>query len=251
MCYLYTRTFFLILTLAYFMADFVALEAVNQNTTSCIAPTSSPSSPSTILKRLRLETQDEHHAVERVLGVMDAAFTRDAYRLRLEQFYGFYSPLEAALQTRCNLPHECGGGATLHLSMLLPRLNKTSLLRQDLSKLGVTTDDLPHCNEFPPIHTQAEVLGCLYVMEGATLGGRLITQHVQATFGVMPATGGSFFEGYGAGTGQMWQAMRQHLTTWAVDVPTENAIVASAVATFVSLRTWCERTNGVPIENIT
>jgi heme oxygenase (biliverdin-IX-beta and delta-forming) len=219
------------------MADFVALEAVNQDTASCIAHTSSPS---TILKRLRLETQDEHHAVERVLGVMDATFTREAYRLRLEQFYGFYSPLEAALQTRCNLPHACGEGANLHLAMLLPRLNKTSLLRQDLSKLGVTTEDLPHCTEFPPIRTHAEVLGCLYVLEGATLGGQMITRHIQATLGIMPTTGGRFFEGYAQDTAKMWQTMRQLLVSCALDAQTENKIVASAKATFSALYHWCD-----------
>ena len=188
--------------------------------------------PSSVLTRLRLETRGEHDSVERVLNLMAPTLTPGAYRQRLAQFYGFYGPLEAALQTRCSP----------HLAALLPRLHKTALLRQDLRLLGVNTGDLPLCHVFPPIESEGQVLGCLYVMEGATLGGRLITQHVQATFGIMPATGGSFFEGYGVSTGQMWQAMRQLLTSCAVDSPTENAIVACAIATFASLRTWCELT---------
>lgn len=183
-----------------------------------------------ILTRLRLETRGEHDAVERVLDLMSTTLTKDAYCQRLAQFYGFYSPLEAALQTRC----------ALNLSTLLPRLNKTNLLRQDLNHLGIDTANLPLCTDLPPIQTQAQVLGCLYVMEGATLGGRLITQHAQATLGIAPTTGGSFFEGYGQGTGKMWQAMRQLLISCAVDRPTENAIVTNAIATFASLRNWCE-----------
>ena len=219
------------------MADFVALKLVNQGIVPCSAHAHASS---TILTRLRLETQDEHHAVERVLGLMDAEFTAGAYRLRLEQFYGFYSPLEAALQTRCNLPYECGEGATSQLEILLPRLNKTTLLRQDLSRLGVTTEDLPQCTGLPPIRTQAEVLGCLYVMEGATLGGRMISQHVRGTLGITPTTGGSFFEGYAADTAKMWQAMRQLLVKGAPDIQSENTIVANAIATFAALRCWCE-----------
>ena len=191
-----------------------------------------PALPS-VLTRLRVETRGEHEAVERVLNLMDTALSAEAYRQRLAQFYGFYCPLEAALHSRC----------TGQLASLLPRLNKTALLSQDLQRLHFKVEDLPLCRQLPPIQTEAAVLGCLYVMEGATLGGRLITQHVQATFGIMPSTGGSFFEGYGADTGKMWQGMRQLLLSCAVDTPTENAIVANAIATFASLRGWCELAN--------
>ena len=211
------------------MAVFVVSDLVNQGA----ALSSSEAPASSILTRLRLETRGEHEAVERVLNLMDVALTAGAYRQRLAQFYGFYRPLEAALQTRC----------ALQFAALLPRLKKTTLLRQDLQHLGVDAEDLPLCHLLPPIQSEAEVLGCLYVMEGATLGGRLITQHVQAKFGIMPATGGSFFEGYGAHTGKMWQTMRQLLLSCAVDTPTENAIVGSAIATFASLRGWCELVN--------
>ena len=186
--------------------------------------------PPAILTRLRLETRGEHEAVERVLNLMDTALSAAAYRQRLMQFYGFYCPLEAALHSRC----------TGQLASLLPRLNKTALLRQDLQSLGLKVEDLPLCRQFPRIQTEAEVLGCLYVMEGATLGGRLITRHVQATFGIMPSTGGSFFEGYGADTGKMWQGMRQLLAAGAPDVQSENDMVASAIATFTALRCWCQ-----------
>ena len=77
-------------------------------------------------------------------------------------------------------------------------------------------------------------------MEGASLGGRMITQHIQATLGITPATGGSFFNGYGDDTGKMWQTMRQLLISGAANTETENIIVASAIATFACLRRWCQ-----------
>ncbi len=208
------------------------------------APSSDlPAAPSSILVRLRLETRGEHDAVERVLDLMGTSLTREGYRQRLEQFYGFYAALEAALQSRCAPADGDRGEPTLPLatrSAILPRLSKTAHLRQDLHCLGVITEDLPLCRDLPPLETQAEVMGCLYVMEGATLGGRLITQHVRATLGIAPATGGRFFEGYGDHTGKMWQTMRQLLVKAATDTPTENIIVANAIATFACLRCWCE-----------
>lgn len=144
-----------------------------------LAAPSAQVSASSILTRLRLDTRGEHDAVERVIDLMSARLTEDAYHQRLAQFYGFYNWLEAALQTRC----------ALGLATLLPRLNKTNRLRQDLPHLGVDTENLPLCTDLPPIQTQAQVPGCLYVMEGATLGGRLITQHAQATLGIAARSG--------------------------------------------------------------
>ena len=222
------------------MAVSVVADPVNQGS----APSSSQApAPSTILTRLRLETRGEHVAVERVLDLMSPALTKGAYRHKLVQFYGFYGPLEAALQVRCALPEDCLAPGKSQLAKLLPRLNKTALLRQDLQYLGVLTDALPLCCRLPSIDTEAEVLGCLYVMEGATLGGRMITQHVLATFGITPTMGGSFFDGYAGDTGRMWQAMRHVLESCANDTQTEDVIVANAIATFACLRAWCDPAN--------
>ena len=193
-----------------------------------------------ILTRLRLETRDEHKELERVLDLMDIALTRDVYCRRLVQYYGFYRPLEAALQIRCALPNAGPSGTLSPLATFIPRLNKTRLLSQDLHQLQVPTEGLPLCRDLPQIETQAEVMGCLYVLEGATLGGRMIGQHVHATLGITSTTGGSFFEGYAGDTGRMWNAMRNLLLTCAVDAETEDAIVMNARATFADLRNWCE-----------
>ena len=210
------------------MVVFSTSDHVNATAVPDVAPALS----SSILARLRLETRREHSAVERAVDLMGSTLTRAAYTQRLVQFYGFYGPLEAALHAQF---------AALHLQTLAPRLNKTTLLRQDLHYLGVSTDALALCGDLPSADNEAEILGCLYVMEGATLGGRMIAQHIQATFNITPTTGGSFFDGYGDGTGKMWQAMRQLLLSCATDTETEDAMVVSAIATFAGLRGWCDR----------
>jgi heme oxygenase (biliverdin-IX-beta and delta-forming) len=202
-----------------------------------------PAAPPAILARLRKETRSEHEALEEVLDLMATSLTLEGYRQRLEKFYGFYAPLEVALQASLGKPASASGEAffsTATRASLAERLSKTSHLQQDLHALGVATPKLPRCTDLPPLATQAEVLGCMYVLEGATLGGRMITQHVRATLGITPATGGSFFEGYGAGTAKMWQAMRQMLVKGAPDLQSENSIVANAIATFAAMRCWCQ-----------
>lgn len=196
--------------------------------------------PSSILSRLRSETRDEHDAVERVLGLMSPSLSRDGYRQRLAQFYGFYAPVETLLKSSGERqPDETLLSPGTRAAMA-SRLNKTALLQRDLHHLGITTEDIPLCGDLPRLETPAEVLGCVYVMEGATLGGRLITQHVFTTLGITPATGGSFFDGYGDDTGVMWHGMREVLVKSAPDTDTQDAMVDSAIATFSGLRRWCE-----------
>lgn len=231
------------------MAVFVVADPVGQHEavlslqlSASPASLESPAAPSSILSRLRLESRAEHEAVEKVLDLMSASLTRESYSQKLQQFYGFYAPLEKALQNRSDRK---AGGVDAPLSVatraaLAARLTKTDCLRQDLRHFGVTAEELPLCHDLPPLGNQADVLGCLYVLEGATLGGRMITLHVQSTLGITPIAGGTFFEGYGARTGTMWQTMRHLLVSAALDTPTENAMVASAIATFSCLRLWCE-----------
>ncbi len=197
-------------------------------------------STSSILARLRAETRDAHKDLERILDLTGSTLTRDAYRRRVGQYYGFYNPLEAALRMRCALRDDHAGAASSLRVTLDPRLHKTPLLQEDLDHLEVSIDALPECHDLPSLETFADILGCLYVLEGATLGGRMIAQHLQATLGITPTTGGRFFEGYAGDTGAMWHSMRHILVTGAVDVETENVIVANAIATFTCLQRWCE-----------
>lgn len=82
-----------------------------------------------------------------------------------------------------------------------------------------------------------QVLGCLYVIEGATLGGQVITRHLLATHGITPETGGAFFAGYGAETGPHWQAFGAMITA-AERFGAADEIVASANRTFETLDRW-------------
>ncbi len=121
------------------MAVSVVSDSTNQ-------PEPSPTfvAPTSILSRLRAETQNEHTAVERVLDLMSASLTRDGYRQRLAQFYGFYAPLDTALKN-CGKrqPH----------SALAARLNKTARLQFDLRHLGAMWQS----SHFTPVVVVAKV----------------------------------------------------------------------------------------------
>ncbi|MBC8012307.1 MAG: biliverdin-producing heme oxygenase, partial [Burkholderiales bacterium] len=147
-------------------------------------------------------------------------------------FFGYYAPLEARL------------GASpfwADLAFDFAARRKMPRLEQDLVALGQTAEELtrlPRCAELPELDTLPQVLGCLYVIEGATLGGQVITRHLLATHGITPETGGAFFAGYGAETGPQWQAFGAMITTAAERLGGENEIIASANRTFETLARW-------------
>lgn len=184
-----------------------------------------------ILARLRAETRAEHDAIEAALDLIGPGLTLAAYCLRLEQFHGFYRPVEERLLA-------AGGWAGRGLD--LEARQKTPLLVADLAALGVDALELPVCRDLPPLSDPAACFGCLYVLEGASLGGQVITRHVRSALGITPGAGGLFFHGYGERTGEMWRSFRGALAAFAGSSGADDRIVASAIATFRKLRLWCE-----------
>jgi heme oxygenase len=97
---------------------------------------------------------------------------------------------------------------------------------------------IPRCEQLPDLDTVPQVLGCLYVIEGATLGGQIITRHLLANLGLTAQAGVAFFAGYGAETGPRWQAFGAMLRGGAQRWGGEEEIVASANTTFETLESW-------------
>jgi heme oxygenase (biliverdin-IX-beta and delta-forming) len=189
-----------------------------------------------ILKRLKLATSSSHTALEDQLPLMHADLSLDAYRQFVGRFLGFYAPLETQLLASAHWPQ---------LAFDYTTRQKTPRLRQDLLALGSSAEAVaatPLCAALPPLTTPEQILGCLYVIEGATLGGRIITRQLQTQLGLTPDTGGAFFDGYGAQTGAHWKAFCTMLTDNADQDANKDArhaaIVASANRTFETLTHW-------------
>jgi heme oxygenase len=196
--------------------------------------TANDRNPSTnnVRQRLRLETSAEHDAIERTLGLMEPALSQAAYQRCIAKFYGFYRPVERELAT-------CLEGSPWE--NVLSGRPKAGLLRHDLQCLGIADPDAtPVCTALPALTTPAAAFGCLYVLEGATLGGQIISRHAASRFGYGAQHGAAFFHGYGSETGAMWRTFGHTLTAFAASSATDDEIVAAAVATFRALRLWCE-----------
>ncbi|MFC4638364.1 biliverdin-producing heme oxygenase [Deinococcus hohokamensis] len=175
-----------------------------------------------ILPRLKAETQAAHDRVEALMHVMDTPLSRTHYVQTLRQLHRLYVPLEAQLAAQ-KLPEV----------FAFAERRKTDRLVLDLSVLGgvpgpATTGPLP------TLLTPAHALGALYVLEGATLGGQLITRHVHRQLGLTALSGAAFFSGYGPDTGRMWRQFTEALTRYAQDTGQDEAIVEGARRTFAA-----------------
>jgi heme oxygenase len=195
-----------------------------------------------ILKRLKEATGVAHAALEDKLPLMSLDLSLEDYRHFVGRFFGFFAPLETQLMA---LPH------WQELAFDYAPRQKTPRLAKDLLALGSTATDLaamPRCTDLPDCTRPEQLLGCLYVIEGATLGGRSITRHLQTRLGLTHESGVAFFDGYGALTGSHWKAFCTMLSVNAelrsdpagdsFDESRHAAIVAGANQTFETLTDW-------------
>jgi heme oxygenase len=178
---------------------------------------------------LRAATWPSHQKLERRLDVKARFSTAHGYRRHLEQMWGFCAPLETRIETSV--------GAALPDFELR---RKMPLLRRDLQVAGAslpTIDALPRA-QLPPCEETAEALGCLYVIEGATLGGRTLLPLVTKTLGLSAGRGAEFLASYGDRVEAMWRDFGRALDAWCEDPRRSMRAREAAVATFESLSEW-------------
>jgi heme oxygenase len=182
-----------------------------------------------ILARLKSRTARLHDEIEGAVDVFRPGFGAEDYRALLARFLGFYEPLEDRLAHVADPDFR---------TFFEPR-RKAGLLREDLRALGLdpsAIEHLPRCHDLPSCRGLADALGIAYVVEGATLGGKLVAGHVERTIGA----GASFFRPYGERLGAMWEEFRAMAERREAEVDPEE-VVASACATFERLGAWLER----------
>ena len=168
---------------------------------------------------LREGTRAEHDRLEDGLRLTDPALSPDRYREVLSRFHGFWAGWEPRV------------AAELADDAFLAPRRRLALLRDDLRALGVAAERLPVCPP-PPLRGRGEAMGSLYVMEGSTLGGRVILKGLER-IGV-PQDARSYFTGNGEATGTMWRAFLERLEAERDAA----AVLRGAKATFQRLGDW-------------
>jgi len=187
----------------------------------------------TLRQRLQHETAAAHGRLEKQLGLLDPSLDIHRYRAVLETFYGFYVPVEVAL-TRV-------AAATPPVGFSLR--SRAELIARDLFALGLQAADvaaLPRCPDVPLLSCLEDLAGCLYVLEGACLGGQFLAPRLHERLGIAKDRGASFFAGDEERTYARWSVV----LAWLGRLPNEGAsttkIIAAAQATFERFAQWAK-----------
>jgi heme oxygenase (biliverdin-IX-beta and delta-forming) len=205
--------------------------------TVCIATPVEEASPARsegLHQRLREATSALHRRVEENLDLLSPDLTVERYRAVLGLFYGYYEPLEARLDAAATTAPPRG----FALVARAPRI------QSDLVAVGASPEDvakLPRCPDLPRVTLPTDVAGCLYVLEGASLGGQVISRGLERRLGIVRSNGGSFFAGDGPRTASRWMAVLGWIDELARAHDGGDAIVEAACETFRTLAHWLER----------
>ena len=168
---------------------------------------------------LKDATRPAHERLERLLGLDAPDMTRGRYGEFLRCAHAFHVAMERAFESR-----------PLHRWGLDMRVRaKRQWLERDLDFLAL--QPLAAAVD-APADDEPALLGRAYVLEGATLGGRVLLDTLAPRCSVSPGHGASYLAGYAADTGRMWKAFVGALDAAMLDPAERTACVEGAVSTF-------------------
>lgn len=177
-----------------------------------------------ILQKLKETTRRQHEEVEAAVDVMNRMFSIEDYKVLIGRFRKFYKGYELRLP----IDELKAAGFDYTERLKLPSLEADSIA------LGI--GDPEKFEQLPDVSSVARAFGSLYVIEGSTLGGQVISRHLKEHLGITPANGGSFFANYGTQVGPMWKEFGAAITAFAQDGQNDSAILDAASETFESVR---------------
>lgn len=179
-----------------------------------------------IMAQLKARTAHQHQATENTVDLMRDDYSLEDYRNLLMRFYAFYKPFEekmsaAIVANSVDFNHQ-------------ERLNTPKLIA-DLKALGMSDEEISaikKAKDLPNLDSKERIFGSLYVIEGSTLGGQVISRHLKQKFDLDAENGAAFFSGYGKDTGKMWNEYRETVTKFAENGANREEIISGANETF-------------------
>lgn len=181
---------------------------------------------------LRTETAQNHKTLESLMFVneiMNNTLSTDQYKKLLTINYIIHQKLENTLANSLD--------STIAEQLGMKDRLKLGALEQDLNYWNISTLTLPELSFelFIPEKNIAEVLGALYVLEGATLGGNVIKRHLLANPNFKNHEDGLNYYGvYGEELSAKWKIFLSVLNEHVTEVDYERC-VNSANFTFNNL----------------
>lgn len=176
--------------------------------------------------RLRSATHPYHVRINQhplLVGLSSPEYLISSYRTVLVAYFHLYERIESRINQYLK---------NHHIPFDYNSRQKLSWIKDDLGFFQ--EDPLSEINcpaapiEFPEIESIGQLIGVLYPIEGSTLGGQVISRHLQLNHGLTPNQGASFFNGYAEETADRWENFCQF--SESIQSNTEQCELAEATA---------------------
>jgi heme oxygenase len=178
---------------------------------------------------LKEHTKQPHQELESIIiSKIKQLDSRATYAHFLRVFYGYIAAIEQKLNS------------ILSDELLADhnKRRKASLLLKDISELGHSAENVTLTSNIPQIHSAAQALGAMYVLEGSTLGGKYISKMIAGRLALDPETALSFFNGYKEQTEAMWAQFKDTLNSYPLKEASEAEVIEAANQTFMKFKDW-------------
>ncbi|MVN92040.1 biliverdin-producing heme oxygenase [Mucilaginibacter aquatilis] len=180
-------------------------------------------------EKLKTETLSNHQQLEKKLvAQMKAIRSESDYAALLQLFYTYFGALEKRIDQYI----------TPAILADYADRRKTEALAKDISDLGAEPSSLAPETALPPINNQLEAYGALYVIEGSTLGGKIISKMMAQQLALENNKGLSFFTGYADKSNEMWDKFKESLNLQPKSSVEEQTVIDSANETFLKFKQW-------------
>lgn len=179
-------------------------------------------------EKLKANTKHNHQVLENKLLIQLKLITnKHEYASLLAIFYSFFGGLELAINK-----HQ-----VVDFLPDYPDRRKTTAIANDLIKLEMKLPTFASGNNLPKLNTSLQVIGALYVIEGSTLGGRMIIKMLKQQINFLNVNELSFFYGYGDQTENMWKNFKIYIDK-PLKLHEEDIVIKSANDTFHQFTNW-------------
>jgi heme oxygenase len=172
---------------------------------------------------LKQGTKINHQQLEKLMvKQLRLVKTNEDYIKLLQLFYSYFGGLE----DKINLYISPG---TFESDF---QRRKAARLSEDIKMLGGGINEKTQNEDLPQIENQLQAFGALYVLEGSTLGGRVIVKMLQSQMNTLNNIGFTFFKGYNDETEERWASFKELLNKQPQNTTETEQVVSAANETF-------------------
>ncbi len=181
-----------------------------------------------LIQKIRADTLVEHAALQAALNILDPKSTLSEYIETIQIFEAFVALWEETGDTAC----------PPRMRAAFLERKRAKLLQDDLAYFHAPRLRTPAV--MPSFESPLTFLGAMYVMEGSTLGGQVISRHLESAFSLSDGRGYSFFRGHGSETVTLWKSFSALLEE-QVKEGDQEAVASGARQMFTAFHSWIDQ----------